>query len=781
MDKLYWLEQIRLHHRPQVGDKALHLGRLMQRGYGVMPGFVIPAQVLRDFLETLNSSEALVADLPNSSLHLDVNNWRQLQQVAGSLRQEIITGTIPSQWINNIVQEARQWNSSTVILRPSVVVPDTIRGFGNVSGLLESVFCHCQPEAIATGLKNIWSQLFRARSLLFWQQASINLQKINLAVLVQPVHSTTVSGVFNANSSVWEIQATWGLGLAIAHGELLPDIYHLEPETGNIQRQRLGQKILGYNVPNSPVDWETLPESVVEQDNPGLMACVVEETKQQQYALSPEYLQQLIQLARQLVGEVGQNFTLEWTICQQSTDTKLYITQISTPQSDVFPNLQSIQGLGAATGRETATAYVITNNQQRYEQIPPGTIIVASSIAPDWLPFIQKSTGVITEQGGLTSHAAILARELGIPAVVNADNATTLIQTGEQLLIDGDKGEVYRLNLGTTEKQDNRISGNSRHSQEVTPAPQRIIFPNNTVEPPVIATQLLLNLSQNHLIKSALSLPVDGIGLLRSEMMALDILQGEHPQTWLDTGRKTQLREYWQQKVSEFVQSFAPRPVFYRSLDWRSPQLASTSSNTAQPKLLERGTYSYLQNPELFELELATLAAMQEEGYNNIHLILPFVRTTEEFIFCRRKVESAGLTQVKQFQLWIMAEVPSVLFLLPEYIKAGVQGISIGTNDLTQLLLGIDREQEQPPPALEQPHPALMAAIAQLIKMARDGGIPCSICGQAPVIYPQMIQSLVQWGITSISVAPEAIERTYRAIARAEQRIILEAARRQQF
>ena len=150
-----------------------------------------------------------------------------------------------------------------------------------------------------------------------------------------------------------------------------------------------------------------------------------------------------------------------------------------------------------------------------------------------------------------------------------------------------------------------------------------------------------------------------------------------------------------------------------------------------------------------------------------------------EFSFCRGKVEQAGLTQVPQFQLWMMAEVPSVLFLLPEYVKAGVEGISIGTNDLTQLLLGVDREQGQITTVLNERHPAVMGAIAQLIQMAKTAGIPCSICGQAPAIYPEIIDQLVEWGITSISVEPEAVERTYKAIARAEQRLILAAARKQ--
>jgi pyruvate,water dikinase len=186
-----------------------------------------------------------------------------------------------------------------------------------------------------------------------------------------------------------------------------------------------------------------------------------------------------------------------------------------------------------------------------------------------------------------------------------------------------------------------------------------------------------------------------------------------------------------------------------------------------------------MQYPAIFELELQALAIVQASGYRNINLLLPFVRTVEEFIFCRHKVAESGLMKNHQFQLWIMAEVPSILFLLPEYIQAGVMGISIGTNDLTQLLLGVDREQGKFASIFDESHPVVMKAISQLIKMSQAGGIPCSICGQAPVLYPEIIDKLIEWGITSISVELEAVEKTYKAIARAEQKLILAAARKQ--
>ncbi|MEH2288859.1 putative PEP-binding protein [Nostoc sp.] len=778
MNKLYWLDQIKLQDRAKVGDKAFYLSKIIQRGYPVMPGFVISAEILRQFLENLNSSESLVADLPYSSLHLDVTNWRQLQQVASRLRQEILSATVTQEWVNTIFQAAREWQTSCLILRPSLAVSTATPGINNISSLLESVFCQCEPEAIALALKRTWSQIFRARSLLYWQHSGINLQQINLAVLVQPVENAIASGSLTANSSGWEIEATWGLGIAIALGEVQPDVYYIQPETGVVLEQQLGNKMLAYGVdnPTSRTFWQPVPNSVLTPDRNCLITYLLPEAQQKRYSLQQEYLQQIISLGTQLISELGKTFTIKWTIIQQTTSDKLYITQVSPSQS--ISHSHFIRGLGAAGGRVVATALVIINPQQKPEQLPKGVILVVPTVTPDWLPLLQQVGGIITEQGGLTSHAAILARELGITAVVNATSATTLIQTGERLLLDGDRGEVYRIKGDSKEEMERGREKNLLSSHHPNP---KAPHPAVTSHLPMIATQLLVNLSQSTLIEQVQNLPVDGVGLLRSELMVLNILNGQHPNSWILSGRQAELLELWSEQIMQFARAFAPRPVFYRSLDWRSqdlPSLSDSLQSSPQSMLGERGTFSYLQNPAVFELELKALGSVQQAGYTNVNLLLPFVRTVEEFVFCRRKVEQAFLTEVVEFQLWMMAEVPSVLFLLPEYVIAGVAGISIGTNDLTQLLLGVDREQGQLAKVFNERHPAVMGAIAQLIQMAKSADIPCSICGQAPALYPEIIDKLVEWGITSISVEPEAVERTYQAIARAEQRLILAAARR---
>ena len=774
VDHLYRLDRIQPQDRTLVGDKAFYLSQLMQRGYRVVPGFVVDSSAWRQFLERIDWLKPLFSDLSDSSLHLDVDNPRQLQAIAQSLRQQIISATVP-EWISTVESAAGQLQSPTLILRPSLALESGDNRPPN--GLWQSRVVSTDSRAFASGLQQTWAELFRARSLFYWQRCGIELQQINLAILVQPIRNARASGILQATPDRFAIQATWGLGMSLVNGEVIPDRYQVQPETGILQVENLGQKNIAYRLVNSLNNRTPLQSYHLSQE------------LSEQNALDSTDLQQLIRLARRMSIELGPCFTLEWTIVEEQEGRQLYLTQASpelarqsvvgtvehgtvpatsvnlnSPQStpeSIPPSSQLLlRGLGAASGRAIAPATVLDGFHSQPGSVPQGTILVVEAIAAEHLPLLKNAAGAISERGGLTSHGAIVARELGIPAVVSAPGATTAIQTGESILMDGNTGKIYRVEATKPLEPSKQVSNAPRENSP-------FFIP--------IATQLFVNLSQPSSLHLARDLPVDGVGLLRSELMAPEVLDDRHPRWWLQQGRGAEFVERWQQQLQEFAAAFAPRPVFYRSLDLRSNQ-DSVEEIGATTKS-ERRTFNYQFDPELFDLELTALARVRQSGNANLHLLLPFVRTVEEFSVYRRRVQMQDLNSL---QLWIMAEVPSVLFLLPDYVKAGVRGISIGTNDLTQLLLGVDRDRGERETQLNGGHPAVMAAIEQLIQMARKAGIPCSICGQVPVLYPESIDAFVRWGITSISVDLNAVESTRMAIARAEKRLLLEATRRQQ-
>ncbi|MGM9500623.1 putative PEP-binding protein [Desertifilum tharense IPPAS B-1220] len=765
---LEWLDRIHPQDRFVVGDKAFYLGQLLQRGYPVIPGFVVRSSILRNFLAEIDWLEPLFSDLSDSTLHLDVNNPRQLQAIAQRIRDSIQTAPLPPDWLASFSEAAeelsRQTELSTFILRPSLALqtsrPDN-HAFNPepyaTSGLWQSHICSDPVTSLEAGIKKVWAELFRARSLLYWQRCGVKLHQIYLAVLIQPIANAKASGTLNATTDTFEIQATWGLGMSLVKGEVLPDLYRIQAETGTLQDTHLGEKTILYDLaaealhPQNPLQTQALAESLSTQA-----------------VLGDRELQQLVHLAQQLKSNIASPYTLEWTIAQpQST---LYLTQVEVQPLPVQhplalkpPSLEVsvpfLRGLAAAPGQVQTRATAIGPTQTLTEPIVPGRILVVSAIAPEHLPLLQQAAGIIAEQGSLTSHGAIVARELGIPAIVSVQGATRLIQSGEVIFMDGSTGEIYRRDAPAIAP---------------LPRPQPLATPHSYRT----STQLMVNLSQSTSIERAQALPVDGVGLLRSELMVPEILDGLSPWDWLHQGRGAEFAERLQQQIARFASAFAPRPVFYRALDLNINPEGEPLPASQNAMLGLRGTFNCLLNPDLFDLELRAIAQVHQQGLHNVHPILPFVRTVEEFVFCRNRLPLAGLDP-ERLQLWIMAEVPSILFLLPEYVQAGVRGISIGTNDLSQLLLGIDRNLGVLASAFDGLHPAVLRAIQQLIQTARTCGIPCSICGQAPSLYPELVDLLVQWGISAISVDLQAVPTTLEAIAQAEQRIVLEATRRQ--
>lgn len=741
MDTLLALDRITDDQESLVGRRAYHLRQLAQQGYRVIPSVVISAQRLRDFLSTIDWPDPFFADLANCTLRLNLTDSQQLQAIAQQIRIAMLSAPFPSDWQQELSQAIALFADFTeaVMLHPSIAAP---RPQFDLERLLEPQICWRTAESLAEAIKVLWAELFRARNLLYWQKAKLSLQQFNFAILMQAIPAPACSGYLQFNGTTWDVLATRGLEIAIERGEVLPDLYRLDAHTGVMQFQKQGSHAVQYEIARA------LPRP------PSPLVRTMQSNHQP--VLDDPQLQQIHQLLTRLETTFKSPVALTW----QMEAEQIYLTQVQNHGSPPKPpaaSSESIQGIGAAPGQVVAIAHIQRSGDPLPSSLPPKTVLIAETIAPDWLPLLKQASAIVAEQGGMTSHGAIVARELGIPAIVSAPAATTRFQTGDRLLIDGTTGAIAPALAELSRPAD-------------SPAPLPTPFPM-----PPIATQLLVNLSQSELLDRAATLPVDGIGLLRSELMILTLLEQRHPRTWLKDNRRSELVENLAVQIQQFADRFAPRPVFYRSLDLRSHEFQSLIANSAisepNPVLGLRGTFSYTIDPDIFDLELAALYQVCAAGATNLRLLLPFVRTVEEFKFCQRRVEQAGLN----LPLWIMAEVPSVLFLLPDYVQAGAQGICIGTHDLTQLLLAADRDQGVMSRTFTATHPAVRGAIAQLIQSAQTLGIPCSVC--YPAIATDWVDELIQLGVDAISVNLNAVEMMYTAIARAEQRLLLKKAR----
>ncbi|MGK7922834.1 MAG: putative PEP-binding protein [Trichodesmium sp.] len=823
MYKFYWLNQIKLSDRKTLGDKAFYLADLTRKGYPVNPGFVIPSNIFWQFLQDINWSNPLLADFPNSSLHFNVNDYRQLQEIAQSIHYKIVDSDLPLSLVSSLESAINNLNTEVLNFQPYIAFP-------HLENILEPIVCQAKLEKFSYAIKQIWAEIFNAKSLFYWHSNQLDIQQLQPTILVQPLHSAVASGNIHVFADSWEIQATHGLEVSMQMGQIIPDSYIISPENVTVKEKKLGNKILAYNLDTAirkfsyMNTWQEVyhTQMPLSDSLPALQSFLLPENVQNKFALAENELQILLELTQNINNNFHTNFCLKWSLFKTDDDaeSKLFITdfQIGNNNYQNYKNLKYlpklgtteklesvdntdypiIKAIGASPGKVISKAIVIHNLPLPIEQFPEEVILVVSAIIPSYLPLLKNAAGIISEQGGMTSHAAILARELGIPAIVGATNATQIIQTGNYLLVNGNNGEVNLIDekKNYPQKIDTELTESHLNYNEY-----RKLFP--------IASKLFVNLSQIDSIKKVQGLPIDGIGLLRSELMTIEILENYHPLWWIEQGRQSEIIKLMVDKLSQFAESFFPKPVFYRSLDLilfesnyeenfvakETEELTIHDCGNQCHKNLDKssnvfhqanhynhilgkhGTLSYMLEPSLLDLEINILSEVHKLGYSNVHLILPYVRSVEEFQFCRNRIETKWKDKPNNFQIWIMAEVPSVLFLIPEYVKAGVQGIAIGTNDLTQLLLGVDREKEDMGNVFNSSHPAVMRAIHQLISQAKTAGIPCSICGDAPALYPEIIDDLIRWGITSISVNVNAVEQTYQAIARAEQRLILEAAR----
>jgi pyruvate,water dikinase len=618
-------------------------------------------------------------------------------------------------------------------------------------------------SAVVDAVRRCWASLFGARTIFYRAKRGLDQAGMDIAVVVQrQVPSTRAGVMFTVDPATGRedrlvIEGSFGLGEAVVSGSVSPDRYVVDKGSLRILAREVRHK-------------ELIVEGVPEAGGTIVRGARADEAEAP--TLSDDEVRELAELGRRIEAHYGTPQDTEWAFDPSGRVWMLQSRPVTTLGSALdeatAPEQQGrvlLRGLGAAPGVAGGRARIVASLAEAGE-LGDGEVLVTHMTTPDWVPLMRRAAAIVTDSGGMTCHAAIVSRELGIPCLVGTSSATETLRDGELVTVDAGKGVVLE---GDTVVE----SASAAPAGKVAAAEA----------PPVTATRLLVNLSEPSQVETAARLPVDGVGLLRAELMILEALGGTHPRRLLDQNRGDEFVERMSEALTTFAAGFAPRPVTYRTIDFRTNEFrgleggADFEPDEANPMIGFRGAQRYVREPDLLRLELDAASRVYDAGYTNLHVMLPFVRTARELAACRQIVADNGLLARAGFELWVMAEVPSVLFNLERYAELGVAGISIGSNDLTQLVLGVDRDSELLADVFDERDPAVVAYLEQLIPQARKLGLATSICGQAPSVHPGYAEILVRAGIDAVSVSVDAVERTRRLVAAAEQRLLLEAAR----
>lgn len=772
---LLWFEQMERGDVAIVGGKSSSLGEMTSKTDVPVPyGFATTAYAYRYFIEKSGLKEKMQAILADLT---DVENSAQLRDVSARLREAIMAEEMPADLSASIAAAYEELGKKVGEAEPYVAV----RSSATAEDLPDASFAGQQDtylnvkgaENIIAKVKECYASCFTDRAVYYREKQGFDHIEVALSAVIQMMVFSKAAGVmFTVNVATGDdsnilIEGAFGLGEYVVQGTVTPDNYTVsKAENKIIDRCVNEQDVMLVRKEGGDCEEQPVPEEL-----------------RNVQTLTDEQILELAGYAKKIEAHYGCYMDMEWGI--DARNNKIWILQArpetvwSRRNKDKKPAQAEVKaaatdrkvivkGLPASPGLVSGRTHVILD-PSHIDEFKEGEILVTEMTAPDWVPAMKKAKAIVTDSGGMTCHASIVSRELGIPCIVGTKSrgeaATTTVPDGIDVTVDATHGVVYE---GILEEK-------KPEAQAQAVAPVAEYFPPT-------GTKIYMNLGDPDLAEKYSALPCDGIGLMREEFIWTTYIH-EHPLYLIKTGHPEKVVDQLAEGIRQVCQAMAPRPVTLRFSDFKSSEYRDLKGGDEfepyEPSALLgwRGASRYYDPKyvEAFKLECQAVRKVREEfGLKNLNVMIPFCRNVEEAEKVTAIMAGEGLVRGKDFKVWLMAEIPSNIILADQFNKF-VDGYSIGSNDLTMLILGCDRDNDTVSHIYDERNLAVRRAIRHLIEVAHKDGKTVSICGQAPSVYPEFCEFLIKSGIDSMSVNPDTVKFTKKLAAQIEQRIMLDA------
>ncbi len=754
MNKKWWvvpLKHISHNDLPLAGGKGANLGEMLRNNFPVPNGFVVTSQAYFDYLEANKLNQKI------TKIIKEVNpaDLTQLDQAAKQIQQLILKTPLSQDLIQLILKEYHQLNYS-LLSDPKVAV----RSSATAEDLPDASFAGQQAtylnvqgeKELIDAVQKCWASLFTPRAIYYRQVKGFSTKKVGIAAVVQLMVESRSSGVMFTIDPVTNdkrkiiVEAIFGLGEMIVQGSVTPDHFEIDKRSFQIIAKHKGSQ-----------------DKKMVYKNKDNLVIPLNKKEQESWKISDEEAIKLAKIGRKLENHYLKPQDVEWSI---DSNNHLFIVQTRpvTTINEINKKLNQkaniigdpdLKGAAASPGVAEGNVKMI-ENQKDATNFKEGEILVAKMTSPDLVPIMKKSAAILTQEGGLTSHAAIVSRELGKPCIVGINDLLEKVKNGQFLTVDANKGYIYFGEKNITHKANLYRQPKEKNLKT--------------------RTRIYTNLSDPDLAETVAKENVDGVGLLRAEFMIINEFK-VHPKKLISEGKSQYFIDKMAENLKRFAKAFYPRPVVYRATDFKTNEYRHLEGGQEyepveeNPMIGYRGAFRYINDGAIFRLELQAIKKVRQQGLNNLHLMIPFVRRIEEVKTIQKIIAKEGLRNSNAFKLWVMVEVPSMAILIEELMQSGIQGVSIGTNDLTMLTLGADRDNHEVASIYSELDPAVLWSVERVIEAGKKYQVTVSVCGQAPSLYEEFTAKLIELGVTSVSVSPDRIQPTRQLVYQLEKKL----------